>query len=196
MSKTTQLDQTGPTVTIHRLAELPNAELLVAGIEAVFFAASHTQTFESDEVRAAFRERWLGRYLNRDPQWVYVALKDNEVGATVSDNVVGYLVGALEDPALRQQFSDLGYFQVFKPQTCKFPAQLHVNLARHVRGYGVGGRLIEAFIGDARQHGTPGVHVVTGAEARNVGFYNRSGFEEMARTDWNDHTIVFLGRAL
>lgn len=193
MSKIYKPKPTDSQISIHRMRDVDNAEALVPGMEAVFFAASSTQSFENDAARIAFRERWLGRFLHHDPQWVYVALKDVPSGPDQRPNVVGYLIGALDDPAEAQRFADLGYFQTFKAYTKDFPAQLHVNLAEDVRGQGQGSRLVAAFISDAKKHGVAGVHVVTGEGARNVGFYNRLGFKEMARADWNDHTIVFLG---
>jgi len=183
-------------ISIHRLADMADADALLPGLDAVFFAASGTQTFENDVARAAFRERWLGRFLSQDRQLAYVALQDTPGELIRGPTVVGYLVGALDDPAVAPRFADLEFFQTFKMHTKNFPAQLHVNLAEQVRGQGHGGRLIEAFVSDARQQEAQGVHVVTGAAARNVAFYNRCGFEEVARTNWNDNTIVFLGRHL
>ena len=195
-AKTNILDPSELKISIHRLEGLDNADTLVPGIETVFFAASGTQTFENDAARAAFRARWLGRFLTHDRQWAYVALDETRGASGSAPTVVGYLVGALDDPAEASRFADLGYFQTFKAHTRDFPAQLHVNLAEEVRGHGHGARLIQAFINDAQQRGVRGVHVVTGEGARNVGFYTRCGFDEVARGDWNNHTIVFLGRRI
>lgn len=196
MTKTPTPRSKSASISIHRLAELENSNAFIPGIEAVFFAASGTKTFANKEARSNFRERWLGRFLTHDPDFVYVALDADNRRVNETSDVAGYLVGALDDPAHASRFSDLGYFQIFRSYTASFPAQLHVNLAEQVRGHGVGGRLIAAFVDDARQRGAPGVHVVTGEGARNVAFYAREGFDEVARTDWNGHTIVFLGRRL
>ena len=50
--------------------------------------------------------------------------------------------------------------------------------------------------GNASRHGAAGVHVVTGAQARNVGFYLRNGFAPLAHTAWNGRPLVLLGRPL
>ena len=184
------------TISLHRLRDVQDADQLIPGIDRVFFAASCKKSFENAAERVQFRARWLGRYLDHDPDWVYVALAEANQRQTAVPNVVGYLVAALDDPARAPRFADLGYFQVFKQHTARYPAQLHVNLAQDVRGAGLGRRLVAAFIDDARQAGCRGVHVVTGARARNVTFYQRAGFNEVARTDWNGHTIILLGLLL
>ena len=40
------------------------------------------------------------------------------------------------------------------------------------------------------------MHVVTGAGARNVGFYERAGFSILARTPIGGRELVLLGRQL
>ena len=54
----------------------------------------------------------------------------------------------------------------------------------------------EAFAAPERAKGSPGMHVVTGQGMRNVGFYRRNGFEEIAEAPWNGQTVVMLGRRL
>lgn len=186
----------GDPIVLRRFIDVAHADALVPGLDAVFFQTSATQSFASEADRDAFRERWLGRYLTHDPNYVYVALHATDKATRGGGQVVGYLVGALDDPAQTSRFSDLGYFRVFAPQTARFPAQLHVNLVESVRGQGIGRQLVERFVGDAAEAGAPGVHVVTGKDARNVSFYSQRGFNEVARTDWKGHTLVMLGRKI
>ena len=174
-------------VHIARWLELPDPVAARGEIERIFFAASGTQTFASDEVRAAFRERWLGRYFDHDPALVYVAVAPD--GA-----ITGYLVGSFDDPALAPRFSDIGYFARFAELNARYPAQLHVNLDERARGAGTGGLLVEAFVDEVRRVGLPGVHVVTGQGVRNVTFYERLGFIERGHLTTNGKTVVFLGR--
>lgn len=176
-------------VDIHRFTELTPTPSLLAGIDAVFFAASNTQNFASDAARAVFRERWLGRYLEHDPQFAYLAIAPG-------GEVAGYLVGSVSVPARASRFADIGYFQTFRDLTTLYPAHLHVNLAGPYRGHGLGGALIERFIADARQTGTPGVHVVTSRAARNVAFYARAGFVEAGAIGEGAAEIVFLARRI
>ena len=162
---------------------------LLAGIDAIFFAASATQHFEHETARQAFRERWLGRYIERFPECVFLALD-------TGGEVAGYIVGALADPAADPAFADISYFRELAALTARFPAHLHINLAAHARNQGLGGRLIEAFCEHARTQGAPGVHAVTAEQSRNRSFYARHGFAPEAATSWNGHAIVFLARRL
>jgi GNAT superfamily N-acetyltransferase len=155
----------------------------------VFFSSSRRQSFESDEEKAEFRERWLGRYLAHFPHYALVALDGER-------HVVGYLVGSLDDPARDPLFADLTFFPHFSALTPRWPAQLHVNLDAGWRGRGIGARLVAAFSDLARTGGAPGVHVVTTRGARNVGFYLANGFVERGALAGDGHELLFLGRDL
>ncbi len=162
---------------------------LVAQIEAIFWQTS-LRAFTPGPERDAFRERWLGRYMQGGSDVVLLAMAGE-------DTLAGYLVGALEDPAEQERFADIGYFRsAFANLTRRFPAHLHINLAPAFRSQGLGARLIEAFAQHAREAGAPGMHVVTGKGMRNVRFYSRCGFVERGTAPWNGGTIVLLGRDL
>ncbi len=160
-----------------------------AAIDDIFYSASKTTSFASAEARAAFHDRWLGRYLRDDPDWVVLARSPD-------GQVVGYLVGAVDDPAPAPRFADIGYFAALAPLTARYPAHLHVNVRADMRSKGIGAALIEAFANDAAWCGAPGVHVVTGHDSRNVAFYVRHGFAPLAALSWNGARIVLLGRVL
>jgi GNAT superfamily N-acetyltransferase len=174
-------------LTVRPYLEVASTPRLQGQIDAIFFESSNTKSFESAVARAAFRKRWLGRYLEHDPGYAYLAFADGDV--------VGYLVGAADDPALASRFADIEYFSVLSELTKQFPAHLHVNIAPDFRNRGIGGRLIDRFAADVKAVGVPGVHVVTSAGALNVGFYNRNGFSEIARAGKGGQ-LVFLGRRL
>lgn len=168
----------------------PRRKDVEAGLDRIFYVSSGVQVFASDEERARFRERWLGRYLRHDPRWAYVAL-DREGCAA------GYVIGAIDDPASAARFADIPYFQPWAHLTASYPSHLHINVAPECRSSGLGSRLIEAFAAGARAAGAPGVHVVTGEGMRNVGFYLRNGFEHLATLEQaGKHPVVFLGRRL
>jgi len=162
---------------------------LLAQVEGIFFEASG-RAFAPGAERDAFRERWLGRYLRGGTDVVLLALD----GAGV---VAGYVIGALQDPAEQERFSDIGYFRAEFRELCRrYPAHLHINLAPASRSRGLGARLIATFADCAARAGAPGMHVVTAKEARNVSFYLRCGFAELGACRWNGREVVFLGRAL
>lgn len=180
---------------IVRWLDLPAPRSLEAGIDRIFFDASATRSFTDADARAAFRERWLGRYLERFPQWFYV-VTDADAGSGDSARALGYLAGCLEDPARSPLFADIGYFDDLRDLTARFPAHLHINLAEEARSRGIGTALIERFCIDAQAAGSCGVHVVTSASSRNVTFYNRCGFSEVRRFASGAIENVMLARAL
>lgn len=163
--------------------------VLLGAIERIFFASSPTQQFAGPAARASFRETWLDRYLGADAEHAFLA-------RVRSGPVVAYVIGALDDPAMAARFADVGYFQLLAAWTRQYPAHLHINVDEAYRSRGIGERLIERFCAHAAARGAPGVHVVTAKGARNVGFYSRCGFRELAAIEWHDRPIVMLGRAL
>ena len=175
------------SVSIRRWTEIADREHLVPAIDEVFFGAALRKTFADQDERDAFRERWLGRYLEHDPQWAYLALD--------GETVAGYLVGSIDDPAKTSRFSDIAVPE-FAKFTAKYPAHLHVNLGPAYRNQGIGGRLIAAFIADLEHDKAPGLHVITGLSARNVAFYQRHGLNELAQAKLGDHEVILLGKQL
>ncbi len=90
-------------VTIVRTTGAPLAAPVQGQVDAIFFEASG-RTFEPGAERDAFRERWLGRYLDSGTDEVFLALAADET-------VAGYLVGDVRDPAGQTRFDDIGYFR-------------------------------------------------------------------------------------
>ncbi len=179
-------------IAIDRLVDLEqrghDAAQLVAGIDAIFFETA-ARTFADQPARDAFRHLWLGQYLAHERRHVYLA-------TDASRAVLGYLVGAWDNPARSDRYPALTYFQGFASPCARFPAHLHINLTAAARGQRTGAALVDAFAAATAAAGIPGVHVVTGADSRNVGFYQRNAFREVARMDWQGRPIVFLGRTL
>jgi len=179
----------GKDVLIRRWTETADKERWVSALDHIFFEASATKTFAGTAERAAFRERWLGRYLTYAPGWAYLAIDPEGV-------LAGYLVGNVEDKAKAMRLSDIDAFEGAGELAARYPAHLHVNLAPQYRNRGIGAQLITTFAADAAHAGAHGMHVITAAGARNIGFYARNGFHELARTGRNDREIVLLGREL
>lgn len=177
-------------IRIERLADQPVDPVsrmhLIAGVDSIFWATT-ARTITDQQQRKAFRNLWLGDYLDHDPQHVWLAL-------TESDHVAGYLVGTTSNPVGNPRFEALTYFTAFASSVSDYPAHLHINLDEAYRNRRIGRRLIDAFAAQVAAAGLPGLHVVTSAAARNVRFYAHAGFTEIARTPWKSGELVFLGR--
>jgi GNAT superfamily N-acetyltransferase len=173
-------------ITIARVRDVDGPEVR-SGVEAVFWETAATP-HPTGLARAAFQDLWLDQYLGHEPYLAFVA-------RDTAGRIGGYLVGCHVDPARSPRFAALAYFQTFSAATARYPAHLHINLTADWRGYGIGGLLIDAFAATVRNAGLAGFHVVTGAAARNVAFYTRQGFREIARSsNARGNVVVFLGR--
>lgn len=178
-----------PDWTIVPLARAADPTRARAEIDAIFFQSSATQSFASEATRAAFHERWLGRYLRDEPDLAFVAL-------TASGAVAGYIVGSAEDPAASNRFADIPFTRAFADLSRDYPAHLHVNCDAGWRGRGIGAALVATFAAAVKARGAHGLHLVTGAASRNRLFYAREGFEP--RGFWGEpgSQAVFLAKRL
>ena len=77
----------------------------------------------------------------------------------------------------------------------RYPAHLHINLARDARASGTGRRMLGDYFERLSANGTGGVHVHCGQSP--LGFYLKAGFEllESQRLD-GDVSIFVLGKRL
>lgn len=178
----------GGGIRIERLSGVQaTARGLVPGIDDIFFGSA-ARAYPPGDERAAFRERWLGRFLSTPGDPLLLAL-------TPSGAVAGYLVGTLENAAESPRFHDMPHFrEVFAAPCREYPAHLHINLAPQYRSQGIGARLVDAFADIVRGAGLPGLHVTTGQGMRNAGFYLANGFAEIAAWNRGGGVMLFLGR--
>ena len=180
---------TGAGWTIRPFQQGQRHEVVGAAIEEVFFGTSATPSFPDDAARAAFRERWLGRYLERWPQWCFFAETD-------AGGVAGYLAGCCDNPATSTDFADHGYYALFDEECRRFPAHLHINVLPEHRGAGVGTDMIAAFAAKCAAQDLPGFHAITADGHRNNAFFERCGLRAEAHGSWNNCSLVLFGRAL
>ena len=146
----------------------------------------------------SFADVWTGYYTDREPESVFVAVRDGRV--------VGYLTGCVDSrrapsPVEALTRTALRYGLFFRPGTAGFlwrgiadtvrqggtpsgelddprwPSHLHVNLLPEARGTGAGAALMRAWLARLRALGSPGCHLTTLLEnVRAVGFFERMGF--------------------
>jgi GNAT superfamily N-acetyltransferase len=168
-----------------RLTELSNRTAALRALEEIFFLSALRSGFASGEERAAFFRTWTGWYIDHAPADVWFALD----GAGV---ILGYLTGCKDSAGAGGLADTIPKYGLFADLFADFPAHLHVNVRPGHRDGGIGRRLVDRFAADCAAGGVPGVHLVTGAEARNVAFYKRAGF-----TDAHPRgPLLFLGRRL
>lgn len=188
---------------IVRLNALSGAERdqALAALERIFFAGSLRQSFPDAAARAAFFAVWTGWYINQAPQDVYLwraspaaekdaAEKDaagKQGGERNEGAWAGYLTGCRDSAGAAGLFQTIPLYDRFADQFATFPAHLHVNIDDAHRNRGIGAALIDAFAADCRT----GLHVVTGAAARNRSFYRRCGFA----TEIDRGGLLFMGRS-
>ncbi|MBK3798081.1 GNAT family N-acetyltransferase [Azospirillum brasilense] len=168
-----------------RLPELPNRAAALTALEDIFFLSTLRKDFASAEERAAFFRTWTGWYVERAPDDLWFALAED-------GTVIGYLTGCKDSAGALDLARIIPKYQVFADRFAAFPAHLHVNVRPGFRDHGVGRALVDRFAEDCRANGLPGLHLVTGVFARNVGFYQRAGFTTATQRG----ALLFLGRRL
>ena len=179
---------------IHRLNALSGAERddALTALERIFFASSLRRTFADNAARAAFFATWTGWYVRRAPQDVLLWRDPHDFSDDGPDDGpddcgwAGYLTGCRDSAGAAELFRTIPLYDRFSDLFAAFPAHLHVNVDETRRGLGIGAALVAAFVQDCRT----GVHVVTGAGARNRTFYLRCGFSQEVERDG----LLFMGR--
>jgi GNAT superfamily N-acetyltransferase len=74
-----------------------------------------------------------------------------------------------------------------------YPSHLHINLLPHLRGLGVGRRLMERWLDVVRDMGSRGAHLAVGAtNLRAIQFYLACGFNELERSSKSARTPVWF----
>ena len=176
-------------VKIHKADEVADFATYLWGIDDIFFQSSATRDFCSQEEKQAFREMWLGRYIEKHRSSFFVALDPD-------GRAVGYLAGCLENPIILSHFNDVDYFRSIEDICRDYPAHLHVNVAERYRNRGLGTALVRRFVEWAKLHSLEGIHIVTSSTARSIPFYRRLGFTELRTFPWYVGTSVCMGRKL
>ncbi len=78
-----------------------------------------------------------------------------------------------------------------------YPSHLHIDLLERAQGRGYGRRMMEQVMDKLRQRGSPGAHL--GVSMLNIpaqGFYQRLGFQELARVGSGKDGCIYMGKPL
>lgn len=191
------------------------ARALYLGAEQVFRTSTALDTITPTDARDLFHYRYFGYYRVHAPELFLVATMDegaeggaqggpgseaqggpeggagSEPGLGSKPGVVTGYICALADtrdhPELRRAAPHIALFEEFYEQ---YPAHFHLTVAVHLRGRGIGSRLLVALeerlrrttLAHARtvKDAIPGVHLVTGEDAGSVAFYRRHGYTRAA----------------
>ena len=179
-------------VRLGRLVDLEadgaDGNALIAGMIEIFRATAAKWPADPDAARA-FQDLWFGQYIVHERDLVFLGT-EARTGA-----VAGYLVGCRIDPAQSPRFASLAYFKVFASLCERYPAHLHINIADGFRSRGLGARLIDAFRSILAAEKIGGMHVVTARDQRNLAFYKKLGFQELASTPRGTTDVLFLARS-
>ncbi len=173
------------TFEIVHVDDAGDAETVDDALAEIFFETAVQQTFATTAERDGYRHRWYDRYTYRCRPSIFVA-RDGQA------KPIGYVLACPFDIRQVPSFSDIGYFEVFGDLVDRYPAHLHVNVTKAWQGRGAGRALVERGIAACRSVGAPGVHVVTAADAPNIGFYNRCGLVDVARRAYDRRPLVML----
>ena len=168
-----------------RLPDMPDRAAALAALEEIFFLSTTRTSFASPEERAAFLRTWSGWYVEQAPADVWFALDED-------GTILGYLTGCKDSAGSADLARTIPKYELFADLFPAFPAHLHINVLPGCRDRGIGRQLVDAYAENCRADGLPGVHLVTGAFARNVSFYHRAGFTEATQRG----PLLFLGRSL
>lgn len=149
----------------------------------VFWETSARKEFPSVAERQQFQHQYLDAYLD---QLAFVAVEHNQV--------MGYIIGQLD--TLKTEASWPAHLHLFREEYIQYPAHLHINCRSAVQGKGLGGQLLAALEAELRARGVKGLHLITAADARNVRFYKKYGYLEIAQRPWKTAQLLLLGKIL
>jgi GNAT superfamily N-acetyltransferase len=170
------------TFQIETASVFSDQRALREALERIFFLCSSRQTFSDEQERSAFSDRWLNPYWQHFPEWIYAARAEE-------GTIIGYLTGCPDSRLFQGKY--LPGMEVFEDLYDRFPAHLHINCHPDWRGQGVGSALVSHYLKTVSPK-AGGVHIITGADARNRDFYGANGFH----VEEQRQGLALMGRSL
>lgn len=162
-------------------------EDIVLQVQSIFYASSSLKEFSSPERKQAFFKRWCGDYISLYPE-EFIIMRENK-------KILGYLSGCI-DSSSALGIVEVPGFSIFSDLFQSYPAHFHINFHPDCRGRGLGSQLVETYCEDLGKKGIIGVHLVTSPGAANIVFYQRLGFQHEVKRDFNQMTLLFMGKTL
>ena len=178
---------------IHMISQHHRTPDLYVRLREIMMDSRLPEPFPDAESEAAFEDRWLRKYFDDPAVILFISTERPETDRP--SDTTGYILVQPEPVSEAEWQADMPYYESFAAHLPDFPAHLHINMDAAHRGRGVGAHLLNAACAQVRESGARGIHLITAADARNVGFYTANGFSEIAR-DHRDKIRVMLGRSL
>lgn len=158
-----------------------------AELREIFFESSTRKVFKDVAEKETFFWKYTGFYLKHYPDFVFVA--------TLGEKVLGYCLGMPRTHG-SELFVLQPHLKIFQDLFEDYPAHLHINCHADSRGLGIGAKLLTRFEDQLQAIDIAGVHLITGADARNRSFYARQGYTFEVPRVYEGKTLLFLGKKL
>ncbi len=152
-------------------------------VAEVFWETTTRVQFASETERQQFQNQYLDDYLG---QVAFVAVE--------GEQVLGYIIAQLD--TLKTEATWAPHLAIFREDYASYPAHLHINCREASQGKGLGGQLLAALENDLLARGVKGLHLITAADARNVNFYKKYGYLQVALKPWKSTDLIMLGKIL
>ncbi len=161
----------------------PSAQDLIE-LREIYFDSSSRKDFKDSQDKEAFFQKYMGHYLSRFPDYVWVAR---------SDRILGYMIASpvTKDPDLYRLQPHLETFEKYFED---YPAHLHVNFHGDARGMGLGSKLFSELEKELQRMNIRGIHIMTGPDSRNKSFYHRLGFTFEVTLEFLGSPILLMGK--
>lgn len=166
-------------------------EKIAQDIGEICLLSAVDKEFKDQREKEAFVYRWVVQYLEKFPKTSFF-YKEGQL-------TLGYIVGCPDTHHFIDKLDQKGlswWPEVYPEGYDLFPVHLHINCHPEARGKGVGGKLLGHFEQECLLMGLKGIHLVSAKGMRNVQFYQRAGYREMANYHLKNTTLVFLGKNL
>jgi ribosomal protein S18 acetylase RimI-like enzyme len=172
---------------INAIGNKSELEDIIRQVQSIFYASSSLKEFSSPERKQTFFKRWCGDYVSLYPDQ-FIVMREGK-------KILGYLSGCM-DSSIALGVIEVPGFNLYSDLFKSFPAHFHINFHPDCRGRGLGSQLVEGYCKDLKKMGIIGVHIVTSPDAANIGFYQRLGFDQVVKREFNQMTLLFMGRLL
>lgn len=154
-------------------------------IRDIFFESSMKKDFKDAKEKEAFYFKYLGFYLERYPEYSWIAQ---------DERILGYVVASpVSDD--HEIFDIQPHMKEFKNFLKDYPGHLHINCHAESRGKGVGTKLVERVEAQMREQHISGLHIITETDAVNQSFYKKLGLNSLGELNFKGSALTLMGKS-